>query len=369
MTARLHVVSVNQDRGIAPHRQKGAAVHLRAMREAFSKLGARVSTVDEDNGARAMFLLHGIHRETPIDLIYERYALGKSAAAEFARAHGIPLALEVNAPLAEEQSRWREQGDADFDAACDQVTFGQADYILAVSTAVADYALKRGGRPGAVEVIPNGIDTSLFNLEARPGNGVRKTGPDDPFVVGFHGRERPWHCFDRLVDLVGILHDRGKPVRLKVIGMGEFSALERLPESIVTRLSWVDHEQLPSHLATLDAMPFTYSPDLPCYFSPLKLMEGMACGVVPLVPDLGDLPRVVHHEHDGLVYPPGEMDALLEDVTSLIDDRQSCHRLALNAAQTAARRDWQNIARTVLDSVFTQQAGLASEGAYSAGSR
>ena len=34
--------------------------------------------------------------------IYERYALGKSAAARFAIKHGIPLVLEVNAPLAYE---------------------------------------------------------------------------------------------------------------------------------------------------------------------------------------------------------------------------------------------------------------------------
>ena len=111
MTRGLHIVSVNQDRGISPTREKGAAVHLKAMRQAYKNLGARVSPVDESDGSRVLFRLHGLQKENPIDLIYERYALGKSAAAEFARAHGISLALEVNAPLAEEQSRWRSTGD------------------------------------------------------------------------------------------------------------------------------------------------------------------------------------------------------------------------------------------------------------------
>ena len=34
------VLSVNQDPGIGPERAKGAAVHLNAMRHAFSGLGA-----------------------------------------------------------------------------------------------------------------------------------------------------------------------------------------------------------------------------------------------------------------------------------------------------------------------------------------
>jgi glycosyltransferase involved in cell wall biosynthesis len=329
------------------------------MRRAFSQLGAQVSSVDEDDGARMLFRLHGIHRETPIDLIYERHALGKSAAAEFARAHDIPLALEVNAPLAEEQSRWREKGDEGQDAAADRVAFGQADYILAVSTAVAEYAVSRGGRAEVVDVVPNGIDTSRFNLGARRNAGAMQSASSARFVMGFHGRERPWHCFSRLVDLAEALLHREMPVHLTVIGMGEFEALARLPEDVYTRVPWVDHDKLPVHLGTIDAMPFTYSPDLPCYFSPLKLMEGMACGVVPLVPALGDLPRVVRHGHDGLVYAPGDSDVLLQMVMSLITDRGHCHRMALNAARTAVARDWTDIAQAVLDNVFSHHAGFA----------
>ncbi|HKJ15783.1 MAG TPA: glycosyltransferase family 4 protein [Xanthomonadales bacterium] len=355
MTRQLNIVSVNQDRGISPRRQKGAAVHLRAMRRAFTQTGAQVSSIDEPDGVRVMFQLHGMNREKPIDLIYERYALGKSAAAEFARAHHIPYALEVNAPLAQEQSRWRTAGDETQDTAADRVTFGQADYILAVSTAVADYAARRGGRVDAIEVVPNGIDSSRFNFAARRDAGIFKPDPGSTFVLGFHGRERPWHGFDRLAELVRSLLDRDMPVHLKIIGKGDFDALKRLPEDAFTRLPWVEHDDLPSHLATMDAMPFCYSPDLPCYFSPLKLMEGMACGVVPLVPALGDLPGAVREGHDGLVYMPGDFEALQEMVISLIGDREQCHRMAINAAKTASRHDWTSIAEGVLENVFGRQ--------------
>lgn len=349
MIPRLHVVSVNQDRGIAPDRRKGAAVHLRSMRRAFDRLGARVSTVDESDGSSVLFQLHAIHRTWPIDVIYERYALGKSAAAEFARAHGIPFALEVNAPLAEEQSRWRGQGDDSSDRKADRTTFGQACFIRAVSSAVAEYAAARGGSEDAILVCPNGIDTSLFTYSLRPASRHTTLGTPGRFVLGFHGRERPWHGFDRLVELVKALLDRSLPVHLKVIGNGEFQALERLPDDAFTRLSWVDHHQLPAHLADFDAMPLTYSPELPCYFSPLKLMEGMACGVVPVVPDLGDLPDMVQHGRNGLVYSAGQDDSLLQALLSLISNAPLCQRLASNAAQTAQAHDWTRIAQTVLD--------------------
>ena len=92
------MLSVNQDAGISPGRAKGAAVHLCAMREAFAKLGANCLGVDEPDDTRLTDTLHAAINQGPADLIYERYALGKSAASRFAVARGIPLVLEPNGP-------------------------------------------------------------------------------------------------------------------------------------------------------------------------------------------------------------------------------------------------------------------------------
>ena len=73
------VLSVNQDPGISPKRAKGAAVHLIAMREAFSGLDTDCRAIDEPDDERLIENLAANLKQATVDLIYERYALGKSA--------------------------------------------------------------------------------------------------------------------------------------------------------------------------------------------------------------------------------------------------------------------------------------------------
>jgi glycosyltransferase involved in cell wall biosynthesis len=345
----LHIVSVNQDSGIDPARKKGAAVHLRAMRQAFAQLGATVTAIDENDLDRLRQRLRRAVGPDRPDLVYERYVLGRSAAAVFARDNDIPYVVEVNAPLADEQRRWRGQAESEDDRREDAVTFAAAGFVAAVSRQVASYAVARGAPAETVFVCPNGIDTRLFRPGVEPAQPLVAALPSGAFVLGFHGRERPWHGFQLLAEAAGVLLDRNFPVHLLVIGEGDFSALSGLPETSFTRLPWVAHEQIPSLIGRFDALPLTYPPETPCYFSPLKLAEAMACGAVPVVPDLGDLASAVVHGHNGLVYPAGDRHALVKSLASLIENPSLKSALADAAARSAHEQGWDRIARRILD--------------------
>ena len=349
MDGKLHIVSVNQDPGISPWRRKGAAVHLNSIRKAFRQLGARVTEVDESDERQTELRLEKISRDSPISMIYERYALGRAAAARFANKKNIPYALEVNAPLAEEQARWRGQLEQEKDKKADRVVFATASFIGAVSSQVAEYAKQRGGRRDAVCICPNGIDTGLFKPGVHRERRLPHKPPRDRFVLGFHGRERPWHGFEMLVDVTRALIARLLPVHLLVIGNGQFGELARLPPCSYTRIGWIEHEEMPAYVSSFHALPLTYSAQTPCYFSPLKLMEGMACGVVPIVPELGDLPAIVEHDRTGLIYPAGDSTALFEQLLSLISNPDLHQRLSHRAASAARAYEWKGIARMVLD--------------------
>lgn len=357
----LRIAAVNQDRGISPGRSKGAAVHLVAMREAFERLGARVEAFDIPESRALAHALETRHRAEAFELVYERYALGRSTAARFARYKGVPLVLEVNAPLAQEQAMFRNTLETRQERENDHFLFGEATCVVAVSGAVAEYAIDRGARPETVMICPNGIDTSRFNPGARASRSRRAHVPGDAFVIGFHGRVRPWHQFDKLVAVFGKLLERGLPVHMMVVGEGGFEGLDQLPPGSHTRLGWQPHEDMPSLVASFDALPLTYQPEMPCYFSPLKLMEAMACRVVPVVPYLGDLPLVVEHGKTGLVYPAGDMTKLEIQLAALAGNPDERRRLGLNAGEYAARYSWEQIAGDVLESVFQprRQAGGA----------
>ncbi len=64
------------------------------------------------------------------------------------------------------------------------------------------------------------------------------------------------------------------------------------------------------------------------------LLEAMSQGVCPIVSDAGGMREAVRHEVDGLVFPTGNLDALVEAIRSLYDDRKRTRAYA----QSAARR-------------------------------
>lgn len=349
----LRIAAVNQDRGIAPHLNKGAAVHLVAMRDAFARLGCDVVAFDQPDDAALVAALSSAQSscqvQQPFDLVYERYALGKATGARFAQVSDIPLVLEVNSPLAEEQARFRGKVETNADRENDNFVFRQASCVVAVSSIVAEYACVRGAHPDAVMVCPNGIDTQRFNLQV-DGSAVRcELVPDDTFVIGFHGRLRPWHGFSQLVSAVSNLLAQSLPVHLLVVGEGKFKELDILPKKHYTRVDWQPHERMPEFVAAFDALPLTYQPDIPCYFSPLKLMEAMACGVVPVVPDLGDLARVVEHGKTGYVYQAGDASAMENLLAQLVLDPGHRTSIGKRASEAATAFSWEGIAAKVLD--------------------
>ncbi|MFT5139475.1 MAG: glycosyltransferase involved in cell wall biosynthesis [Lysobacterales bacterium] len=357
----LKVAAINQDRGISPQRSKGAAVHLLAMRQAFKDLSVEVEAFDEPVDESLLSALTTSHQKQPFDLLYERYALGKSTAVRFARKHGIPMALEVNAPLAQEQQQYRGVDETRQDFENDHFLFRQADCVVAVSNEVARYAADRGAEPDSIMVCPNGIDTSRFNLQVDAGPVRKRYVPDGVFVLGFHGRQRPWHGFEHLVAVFHQLLEQDLPVYLMVIGEGEFKELSSLSPDCYIRLGWQEHSLIPGLISAFDALPLTYQPGSPCYFSPLKLMEAMACAVVPVVPDLGDLAQTVKHGETGLVYAAGDDLALQHQLTELISNPPFKAAIGRQAAQQASSYSWNRIANKVLQKTLASYPCLSGK--------
>lgn len=357
--AMIRIASINQDRGIAPGRSKGAAVHLSAMRDAFHRLGCVVEPVDEPDGKALRKQLECLHDERPLDMIYERYALGADCGARFASQHGVPLVLEVNAPLADEAMRYRGHRESPKERERDRFLFSQSSLVLPVSDAVASYARDRGADAARILVCPNGIDERRFHPGVRMAAGRLPGISPETLVLGFHGRERPWHRFDKLLACFESLLERGMPLHLLVVGEGDFIGLDDLPPGSHTRLGWQPHEMMAQWVARFDILPLTHQPDVPFYFSPLKLAEAMACGVVPVVPDLGDLAERIGQGSAGIVYPAGNMDRLESAIEFLATHPEQRALLAGHAARRAAGQSWTVIATKVLDRLLPDRLNAA----------
>ena len=352
------VASVNQDPGIRPGGRKGAAVHVESMRRAFRAAGAQVAELD-DKGSECLEarLTEVLAQRGGEALVYERYALGCVTASRVAARADVPHVLEVNAPLIEEAARFRAPVDAERLRRLEHEVFARARAILAVSDGVAESVRAHGLPAGRVLVRPNAVDGERFRPTRSPCLPAGVVIPPSDFVLGFHGRLRSWHGFPRLVGAFRRLLDQSLAVHLLLIGEGDWaggladcerSSAAPLPPGHVTVLGWRPQDELASIVARYDALALTYEAEVPCYFSPLKLLEAMAVGAVPVVPDLGDLPRIVRHEETGLVYPAGDEVALAGQLERLVRGTELRQRLGLAAAQAARSRSWTSIAREVL---------------------
>jgi glycosyltransferase involved in cell wall biosynthesis len=301
----MHIAYVSADPGVPPFGTKGASVHVQEMLRAFLRRGAAVTLISprlddappadlvavtrvalppdtgRDAEARAAWALATNEAVTaalaaagPLDFVYERHALFAHGAMAFAAARGLPSALEVNAPLIEEQARHRSLARRDDAERSARRAFAAAGLVAAVSAPVADYARSLGAPDARLEVIANGVDPTRF--PSRP-------APSGPFTAGFVGTLKPWHDVATLVEATALLRAGAvSDARLIVVGdgparaaLGDMVAALGIAEA-VTFTGAVPAADMPGWLARMHAAVAPYRAGEPFYFSPLKLYEYMA---------------------------------------------------------------------------------------------
>jgi len=276
----------------------------------------------------------------PPDFIYERSSLYATAGAVVARALNVPHLVELNAPLAVEQASYRGTRLGELAAQAEQWMLTRADAVLAVSEALRDHVLGLGVEPSRVHVSPNGVDPTLFQ-PGPPDAAVRaRLGLEDGPVLGFVGGLRPWHGVEVLPELLERLARRHRKLQLLIVGEGQLrSQLEEKFGNVKSGgraifAGTLPHEQIAPVIRQFNVALAPYPKlDHPFYFSPLKLFEYMACGVPVVAAEVGQIAAVVRHGRTGLLFPPGDLDALEDACHRLLESPRLCRTLGRAAAK------------------------------------
>lgn len=290
---------------VALHRIKHAHLNDRAEREQ--------SDIEDNHATIKKLHLHG-----PFNLVYERYSLWSHAGMTYARMHNIPAILEVNAPLVEEQQRYRGLIDRDSAIKVSRRCFADATHILAVSAQVADYLSGFAETKDKVHVLPNGVNTERFSAVCSIRSSLAR-----PFTIGFVGTLKPWHGVDILINCFAQLHSRYKEINLLIVGDGpEYHTLQQQIidlglERAIHMTGAVAPSLIPKYYTMMDVGVAPYPDSISFYFSPLKVFEYMAAGLPVVASDIGQISEVVQHEENGLLYRPSEPKQLYSALESL----------------------------------------------------
>jgi len=354
------------------HRTKsadGQAVHIRALTDALRRRGHDLTIVGPDDAAPSerplddsagtglrRFLPAPVHelaelaysapaflklaakaKTTAPDIIYERYNLFYHAGVRLARSRGLPLLLEVNAPLAEERERHGKLALKALAGASERSIWRAADRVLPVTHALARYVEAAGVAPERIDVIPNGVEAALLaDHDARP---VRaRYGLEGKVVLGFTGFARDWHGLDRIVKYLGAR--RREDLALLIVGGGDVrAALEAQAKSLgveraVIFTGIVQRDNVPAHLAAFD---IALQPAVTAYASPLKLIEYMAAARAIVAPDMANIREVLASGEAALVQA-GDSAALFAALDALVADPGLRDRLGAAARASLLRQ-------------------------------
>jgi glycosyltransferase involved in cell wall biosynthesis len=358
------------------HIQSGpaATTAVQAFKKFNERLGVQNSLPGEIrrilcNEALYQGLKRRVQRQRP-DFIYERASLYATAGARLAEKFSVPHLVELNAPLAVEQSAYRATGFGELAAQAERWTLTHADAVIVISAELRKHVLALGVQPGRVYVMPNGVDPELFvPLSRRSGVpagrrhlrawksaalcGEAATGTSAP-VLGFVGGLRPWHGVGILPQLLARLSQGHPGLRLVIAGDGQLRGdLERefktrgLAKQVVFTGA-LRHEEIPAVIRQFDIALAPYPRhDHDFYFSPLKLFEYMACGVPVVAANLGQISEVVTDGKTGLLYPPGNLNELAARCERLLVNPGLGDSIGRTAAKLVRRKfTWdQNAAR------------------------
>jgi glycosyltransferase involved in cell wall biosynthesis len=293
---------------------------------------------------RGRAMLRAAARSLRPHFVYERHALHCRAGLDVARELGVPLLLEVNAPMVEEMQRLGRLRLPARARATERAVLGAADRVLAVTRVLGDRLVAAGARPETVRIVPNAAQPDRHDDAARAAAALvrrRWALPERAFALGFVGYMRPWHRLDLVLQVMA--RPACADVHLVLLGDGpallplQQQARELGLQARVRVLGVVPSELLPSHVAAFDA---ALIPAINEYASPLKLFDALAAGVPTLAPDQPNLRELVTDGEHALLFESGDPDALAARLSSLLADRALGPRLGAAGRARLLEQDW-----------------------------
>lgn len=304
-------------------------------------------------------LVSRLHTQLKFDFIYERYSLWSFAGAQLGTLLKIPFILEINSPLIEEEKRFRTLNLEPLAKTIEKFIFSKADKIMVVSEALRKHVIKKGISSRKVAVLPNAVNSELFNPGATISDILPKKLREPKgkkFILGFVGSLKPWHGIRLLAEAFLKLYQQDKIYHLLIVGDGpEKKFLEELQmknnlNGALTLLGAVPHHKIPGLIQQMDVALAPYPKLEHFYFSPLKLFEYMAVGKPVVASNSGQIKNIIRHGQDGLLFNPGNAKSLIQQIEILRNNPHLRQTLGQKAAQKVLKNYvWEKNAQRVLD--------------------
>lgn len=219
-------------------------------------------------------------------------------------------------------------------------------HILPITAHMAhDLIQTRGAQSEQILVAPDGIRAARFADRPTQAPARAQLGlAQGAFIVGYVGRLHMMgidkgvgllmQAMQAVPDAIFLLV--GGPEQMAATLQAQWHADGHDPARFMY-VGSVAPDAVPQYLAALDVgvVPLPDVPEYAYYNSPLKLFEYMAAGLAVIASDLPSIRDVLQPEQNGLLYPPGDAEALAAALRRLQHDPALRRQMAQKAQQDA----------------------------------
>ena len=216
-----------------------------------------------------------------------------------------------------------------------------SDFILCPSTVHLAYLQQRNVAANKCLQVPNGVDSEHFT----PPTSLHPEKNTSPRLLQlvYVGTLAPWQGLEHLLEALALLPI---PFRLQLVGKGQ----RRWVRDLLTRafqlhlshaidlVGPVSYDRVPSFIQAADiALAPLDTSERNCVQGcmPLKILEYMACGRAIIASDIPVNRALLTHEHNALLYPAENPEALAKTIERLAQDPVLRARLGHQALQDA----------------------------------
>lgn len=283
--------------------------------------------------------------------------LNAQAALAVRESLGIRLVYEVrgfleetwasrvggSARIADRYARGRE-----VETACMKA----ADAVVTLSETMKADIVARGIPAERITVIPNAVDGARFTPRVRDDVLAGRLGiAPGEIVLGYISSMVRYEGIRYLIEATRLLRDRGRHVRLLLVGDGEErGALEERADELGLRADRaaiftgrVPHAEIEGYYSIIDLFVVPRTADrVSQLVTPLKPYEAMAMERCLVVSGVGALLEIVQEGETGRSFTPEDPVALADALEPLLDDPGERDRLGRNArAWVLEHRTWE----------------------------
>ena len=173
-------------------------------------------------------------------------------------------------------------------------------------------------------VVPGGLD-----LQTGPWSRVEPVETGMPLRILHIGRLVPVKAQEDLIEACAGLRDAGRPFRCRIVGDGPRQAEL---EGLIRARNLGDCVELVGPLFEADVRELYAWAHVVVLSSrsegtPMVIIEAMAKGRPVVVPDIGGIPEMVKDGRTGYLFPPGNVEALVEKLARFIREPDSIKKM------------------------------------------